>query len=65
MLGQQIKEVRKEEKVTQEELAKRINTSKSVISAIENGKRNISFFVLEKIARALNRIVANQILVKP
>lgn len=65
MLGQQIKQARKEEGLTQEELARMVNTTKSVISEIENGKRNIGFEMVEKIATALNRVITDKIFIKP
>ena len=41
--GQILQKARKEAKVTQEELARRTNTTKSYISKIENGVINIPF----------------------
>jgi transcriptional regulator with XRE-family HTH domain len=64
MLGQQIKQARKDEGITQEDLARRLSTTKSVISEIERGKRNIGFDTLTRIAAALNRTVAYPLLVK-
>ncbi|MDO6389007.1 helix-turn-helix transcriptional regulator [Pontibacter sp. BT731] len=64
MLGQQIKQARKEEGLTQEELAKKVSTTKSVISEIERGKRNIGFDTLSKIAEALKRTIAEPLLLK-
>ena len=41
--------------VTQDQLAKKLHTSKSFISEIENGKQNISLEYASKIATALNK----------
>ena len=41
--------------VTQDQLAKKLHTSKSFISEIENGKQNISLEYASKIASALNK----------
>ena len=41
--------------ITQDELAKRLHTSKSFISEIENGKQNISIEYASRIATALKQ----------
>lgn len=51
--GQILKEARKEAKVTQSELAKRINSTKSYISRIENGLIMPSVGVFYRIINAL------------
>lgn len=51
--GQLILEARKESKVTQEELAHRINSSKSYISRIEHGQITPSVGVFYRIINAL------------
>ncbi len=51
--GQLLFEARKESKVTQEELAKRINSSKSYISRIERGLITPSVGVFYRIINAL------------
>jgi len=43
-----------ENKVTQKELAKRINTTQSVISRLEQGRTSPSIALLKRIATALN-----------
>ncbi|MEH7122076.1 helix-turn-helix transcriptional regulator [Bacillus sp. JJ1773] len=50
MLGERIKKLRKERKITQEELGKKINVTKVSISGYENGIRNPDTDTLKKIA---------------
>lgn len=52
---EQIVRARKEQNMTQEELAKRIGTQKSNISRLESGNYNPSLDMLIKIAEALGR----------
>jgi ribosome-binding protein aMBF1 (putative translation factor) len=49
IIGEMIKEARKESKLTQEELAKKTGTKKSYISRLENGKIDIQISTLFKI----------------
>ena len=51
--GQIIRDVRREEKVTQSELASRIGTTKSYISKIENGTMTPSVSTFYRIIAAL------------
>jgi ribosome-binding protein aMBF1 (putative translation factor) len=50
-----VRSARLDKKVTQDELARRLHTSKSFISEIENGKQNISIEYASKIAKALDK----------
>jgi len=50
-----VKFARQELRLTQNQLAKKLHTSKSFISEIENGKQNISIEYASKIAKALNK----------
>ena len=52
-LGKRIRALREERNISQEELADRADIHRNYISQIEGGKRNISFYKLVKIARAL------------
>lgn len=54
-LGQLIKSIREEAKLTQKELADLLNTRQSEITRIENGKQNISIFKLYKIMKICNK----------
>jgi HTH-type transcriptional regulator/antitoxin HipB len=49
IIGEMIKEARKEAHLTQEDLAKKTGTKKSYISRVENGKIDIQISTLYKI----------------
>lgn len=54
-----VKEYREKEGLTQEELSKKSEVSRNTISAIETGTNtNVTYEVMEKIAKALNKKVA-------
>lgn len=50
--GLKIKELRKQKSYSQDKLAKLSSIEKSYISNIENGNRNISLEILNKLAKA-------------
>ncbi len=53
-----LKETREEAEMSQEELAKSAEVSRTIISELENGKTEVTTNkTLEKIARALNKKV--------
>ena len=52
-LGKRIRALRGEMNISQEDLADRANIHRNYISQIEGGKRNVSFYNVVKIARAL------------
>jgi transcriptional regulator with XRE-family HTH domain len=52
-LGKRIRALREERKISQEELADRADIHRNYMSQIEGGKRNVSFYYVVKIARAL------------
>ncbi|HSU16459.1 helix-turn-helix transcriptional regulator [Longimicrobium sp.] len=52
-IGILLREARKEAGLTQEEMAKRLNTKKSAISRLENRASDIRLSTLERYARAL------------
>lgn len=56
-IGAFIKEAREVYGITQEELAKRIHTTKSVISRMENHSEDMKISTLEKVAKALGKKV--------
>ena len=54
-IGVLLREARIESGLSQEELAKKIHTTKSVISRIENHAEDIRLSTLDKFAKALNK----------
>ncbi len=54
-IGVILKEARIEAGLTQEQVAKKIKTTKSVISRIENHAEDIRLSTLERLAKALNK----------
>lgn len=53
LLGKMIKSVRKERKLTQEELGKLIGVQKSQISKLENNTKNVTIETILKVFKAL------------
>lgn len=51
--GNRLKNLRKEKGLSQEELALKSGLNRPYISGIEQGKRNVSLEVMEKLAEAL------------
>lgn len=59
-MGIKIKDYRKKQSMTQEELSQKSGVSRSTIIALENGsKKNVNTATLLKIARALDTTVEN------
>lgn len=54
-IGALLRHAREEAGLTQEELAKKVNTKKTAISRIENHAEDIKLSTLEKVARALGK----------
>ena len=54
-LGILLKQARLESGLTQEQIAKRLNTTKSVVSRMENHATDIRLSTLEKFAKAVGR----------
>ena len=61
LIGKMIKEVRKKESLTQEELGNLIGVKKAQISRLESGTSNITILTLMKVLKALNTKVKLQI----
>ncbi|HEY6160715.1 MAG TPA: helix-turn-helix transcriptional regulator [Bacteroidia bacterium] len=53
-IGLRIKELRTEKKLTQEELAWAAEIDRTYMNHVENGRKNISVEILEKIVKALS-----------
>ena len=54
-IGVMLKQAREEAGITQEELARRLNTKKTAISRIENHAEDIKLSTLDKFVRALGK----------
>lgn len=52
-LGQNIKKIRLRRKMSQGDICRKLNMDRSYMSAIENGKKNITISQLERLAQAL------------
>lgn len=52
--GMRVREIRRIESISQEELGFRCGLSKSYVSDVERGTRNISLKVVEKFSKGLN-----------
>ncbi|MBT3581395.1 helix-turn-helix transcriptional regulator [bacterium] len=55
IIGDLIKEARKDKKLTQEELAKKLHTKKSSISRMEKHASDVKLSTLEKVSHALGK----------
>lgn len=62
IIGEQLKEERLRQGLTQEELAKRIGTKKSFISRVENGHVDIQLSTLSHLFNGLGKRVAVSLL---
>ncbi len=61
-IGIMLKEAREKSGLTQEELARRVKTTKSAISRIENHSDDIKLSTLIKVAKSLGRQLSVKIL---
>ena len=52
--GEKVREIRKEQRLSQEELAHNANLHRTYIGMIERAEKNITLINIEKIAVALN-----------
>ena len=57
-IGQRIRELRKELEISQEALAYQAEVDRTYITDVENGRRNVSVEILEKIIGALKVSIA-------
>lgn len=53
-LGMNIKRIRMRKKMSQGDICRKLDMDRGYMSAIENGKKNVTLAVLEKLAIALN-----------
>ncbi|MCD1257645.1 helix-turn-helix transcriptional regulator [Paenibacillus athensensis] len=54
LVGERIRQLRKEQKLSQEELGELAQLQSSYIGGVERGERNVSLETLEKIIQAFN-----------
>jgi transcriptional regulator with XRE-family HTH domain len=52
-VGQRIRELRKELGLSQEALANEAEVDRTYVTDVENGRRNVSLHILEKLIKAL------------
>jgi transcriptional regulator with XRE-family HTH domain len=57
-VGRNVQRIRREREFTQEDVSHRANVHQTFLSGLENGKRNVSIVVLERIAKALGVDIA-------
>lgn len=58
-LGNQIRDIRKDKGLSQEQLALQAEVDRSYVGGIERGERNVSFLTLVKIAECLGCDIAS------
>jgi putative transcriptional regulator len=58
-MNNRIAELRKQNKITQEELAKAVGVTRQTIISLENGKYNASLLLAHKIARFFKLSIEN------
>jgi HTH-type transcriptional regulator / antitoxin HipB len=61
-IGMMLKAAREKSGITQEELARRIKTTKSAISRIENHSEDIKLSTLQKVAKSLGKRISVKII---
>lgn len=54
LMGNNIRDIRKSQNMSQEELAFKAEIDRSYVGGIERGERNVSFLTLVKLAKCLN-----------
>ena len=64
-IGNRIRELRKAQELTQEELGEKANLHNTYIGAIERGERNLSLDSIEKIAKGLDIDVKELFIFQP
>lgn len=53
-VGQRIRQLRKELEISQEALALKAEVDRTYVTDVENGRRNVSVEILERLIKALN-----------
>jgi len=58
-IGQRIKQLRKELGISQEALANEAEVDRTYVTDVENGRRNVSVEILERLIKALQVSIAD------
>ena len=58
-VGNRIRELRKDLELSQEALALKAEVDRTYVTDVENGRRNVSLEILERIIKALNVSIAD------
>jgi transcriptional regulator with XRE-family HTH domain len=53
-VGQRIRQIRKDLELSQEALALKAEVDRTYVTDVENGRRNVSLEILERLIKALN-----------
>ncbi|AZQ64662.1 XRE family transcriptional regulator [Flammeovirga pectinis] len=59
VFGKRVKELRNQIKISQEKFANEIGIDRTYMTDIENGKRNVSLFIIEKIAKGFEMCLSD------
>lgn len=62
-IGQAIVQLRKQKNLSQEQLALQADVDRRYMSDIENGKRNVSIDILERISKVLEKKVSELLVI--
>lgn len=57
MIGKHVAQLRKARRLTQQQLAKKVGTTQSVIARVERGQQNVSSTTLTKLSKALGKSI--------
>jgi len=57
-IGQRIRELRKELEISQEALAYKAEVDRTYVTDVENGRRNVSVEILDRLIKALDVSIA-------
>lgn len=52
--GENLKQIRSNKRLSQREMARRLNISQSYLGDLENNRKNVSLYVVSKLAKQLN-----------
>lgn len=52
--GENLKNIRNNQRLSQREMARRLNISQSYLGDLENNRKNVSLYVVSKLAKQLN-----------